>query len=575
MTISFDYGMDTAPGTALNQVTSAHPNPMFDYLTGFVPRKLKDLFRWAEYLSVQSAHIFATVRKFAEYPITELKYENASDGEKALRKDLYGKYLKLLGFLSEVTFNKYVYGNVFISIYEPFKRFLPCKHCSERYDIQFVTYTFNLKNLKFTFECPSCHSQTTTDPEDEKIEDIKRLRLVIWDPKLIDIEHNRVTKESVYYYTIPRSDIAKVEQGSRIMIDHMPLELLTAMKQGTTFKFAPGALYHMKTAGPVGVESQWGLPPIIAAIKLFLFTSVLRRANEAIAMDHITPFRVMFPQGASGQGDPISTINLATWRSQLQENYRRFRRDPLHIMIAPIPLGYQSIGGEGRTLLTIAEIQEAEKNIILSMGVPIEFVTGGLGQNNGEATLRQIQNQLQNHIDDLNGLCQWIEDETSRFFNRRPVVVKLAPFKLLDDTLKQQALLQLWMSKKVSDTTMSQSFGIDSSVERKQMREDAIADMRMQMETEAEIQKLQSSLAANAAASAQASGKVDYNNQQAALASADQVVEQMLSLDPGSRRSQMDALATEDQVMYALVKLRIEQVQQNQTQQMKAQARSQ
>lgn len=33
------------PLELLNRANS-HPNPMFDFLSGFVPRKLKDLFRW-------------------------------------------------------------------------------------------------------------------------------------------------------------------------------------------------------------------------------------------------------------------------------------------------------------------------------------------------------------------------------------------------------------------------------------------------------------------------------------------------------------------------------------------------
>lgn len=573
MTVGFDLGIDIGMGTQLDQRNAAHPNPMFDYLTGFIPRKLKDLFKWAEYLSVNSAHLYAIIKKFGEYPITEIQYETQSEQLRKDRKDLYETHLRLRGLATEVSFDKFVYGNSLISMYKPFSRFLTCTHCKDAFNIKHVDYRFSLEKLTFSFECPKCKAQSISEAKDRKIQDPKLLRIRRWDPKMIDIDYNPISGECVYYYTIPRHIVSQVRDGSRVMIDDMPMEFLEAMQQNRAFRFAPGAIYHLRVPGAAGTDTQWGLPPILAAMKLFLFAAILRKANEAIALDHVNPFRVLFPQAASGNGDPVSTLNLAKWKEQVQENFRRFRRDPLHIFVAPVPLGYQSIGGEGRTLLTISEIQEAEKNIALSMGVPMEFLAGGLGQIRGEVTLRMLENQLQTHIEDLNGLLQWVEDETARFTQQTPIKVKFADFKMLDDDMRQQFILQLWQQQKVSDTTVNKLFGVDSDFERKQRREDALADMRGQMETDREVQKLQTSLSQQAqqqAASAQMGG-LGYD-QQAVIAQADQTVQQLAGLDEGSRRSQLDALQGEDLVMYAVVKERLQQLQQNQTQAMKAQA---
>jgi hypothetical protein len=86
-----------AEPTALN---GANPlNPAFDFLTGFVPRKLKDLFKWAEYLAFNSAHIYGVVRKFREYPITSFIYDTTSPDEKQRHQDLFEKKTRLKGFL--------------------------------------------------------------------------------------------------------------------------------------------------------------------------------------------------------------------------------------------------------------------------------------------------------------------------------------------------------------------------------------------------------------------------------------------------------------------------------------------
>lgn len=574
MTINFDIGMDM--GTAnVDQRDAAHPNPMFDYLTGFIPRKLKDLFKWSEFLSIQSAHIYATVKKFGEYPITTLEYETTSEKEREQRKDLYDKHLRLRAFAGECSFDKFVYGNVFASLYKPFRRLLPCGNCKSRTNIKFVDYRFNLDKLLFTFKCPECKAESTTKAIDVKLTNPNQMKLRRWAPKDIDIDYNPVSGANVYYYSIPRDLVSDVRNGSRVLIDTMPIEFLEAMQQRRVFQFAPDAIFHMKMPGPSGLDGAWGIPPVTAAIRLFLFTAILRRANEAIALDHVAPFRVLFPQGGNGAGDPIGNTDLAKWKEQVTANWQRFRRDPLQIMTSPTPLGYQAVGGEGRALLTISEIQEADKATVLCFGVPIEFVVGGMGQLRGEQDLRQLENQLQSHVDDMNGLAQWVENDSAKFFNRKSIPIKFTPFKMLDDESRKGFVLQSWQMGKTSDTTAMKTFGMDPNQERRQRKEDQIADTRTQMETDREINKLQDSLTNKAqqqAAASQQTGKL-YDIA-AVIAQADQKVQELMGLDAGSRRSQLDALRSEDPVLAAVVSDRLEQQTQNETQAAKAEARS-
>lgn len=551
---------------------ASHPNPMFDYLTGFVPRKLKDLFKWAEYLAFNSAHIYGVVRKFGEYPITTFVYDTTSPNEKDRHQDLFEKKLGLKGFLTKVSFDKWIYGNAFVSVFEPIKRWLKCAKCGNKEDVRVADYKYVESQTAFRLKCRNCKSEGNAEVEDEKLIDPGRINLIRWDPKLIDIDHNPVTGQSVYYYTIPRSIVQQVKEGNKHLIGTMPMEMLKAMKAKKTFKFAEGQLFHLKVPGPAGVESQWGFPPITSAIKLFLFAAILRRANEAIALEHITPFRVMHPQMASANGDPVLQMNLDEWRRELERNYKMFRRDPLRIQFAPVPVGVQNIGGDGRAMLTLGELQEAEKNIVISMGVPLEFLTGGLGQTRGDVTLRMIENQLQTHIEDLNGLIQWIEQKCARFLGWASIPTRLAEFKMVDDVENKQIYMQLWQSGKISDTKIGEILGINWEHERKQKLEDSLAEMKSQMQLEAAQKKLQNSLSQQAANKAMmAQGGVQYD-QQAIIAQADQMAQEMAQMDPGSRRSRMDSLKNEDLVMASVVRERLEQMQQDQNQAARAQA---
>jgi hypothetical protein len=551
---------------------ASHPNPMYDYLTGFVPRKLKDLFKWAEYLGFHSAHVYGVVRKFGEYPITRFIYESNSEEEKTRHKKLFEEDLRLKGFLTLVSYDVWLYGNSFVSVYEPIKRELVCPHCGTKEDIAAATYKFNLSKLQFTHDCKQCRRKAVLSKvEDHKLRDPTKIALIRWDPKLIDIEHNRVTGESVYYYQIPRDDVSKVRGGNKTHINHMPLEILRAMQERKTFEFAPGALYHLKMPGPAGVQAQWGFPPITSAIKNFLFTAVLRRANEAIALEHITPFRIIHPLAASGAGDPLTTIPLDRWKSEMERNMRLFRRDPLRIQFSPVPVGVQNIGGEGRALLTLGELQEAEKSIVLSLGVPMEFLSGGLGQTRGEITLRMIENQLQTHIENLNALVQWVERKVASFMSWASIRMRLADFKMIDDVENKQLKIQLWQSQLLSNTTMAEMLDVDLDHERKQRREDALADARSEQETSVALQKLQQSISTQAQQQAlQNQGGLAYDQQQI-LAKAQPIAEEMAGYDAGTRRSRLDSLKGEDFVMYCMTKELLEQMQQDQTAAMKAQ----
>ena len=447
-----------------------------------------------------------------------------------------------------------------------------CPHCGTKEDIAAATYKFNLSKLQFTHDCKQCRRKAVLSKvEDHKLRDPTKIALIRWDPKLIDIEHNRVTGESVYYYQIPRDDVSKVRGGNKTHINHMPLEILRAMQERKTFEFAPGALYHLKMPGPAGVQAQWGFPPITSAIKNFLFTAVLRRANEAIALEHITPFRIIHPLAASGAGDPLTTIPLDRWKSEMERNMRLFRRDPLRIQFSPVPVGVQNIGGEGRALLTLGELQEAEKSIVLSLGVPMEFLSGGLGQTRGEITLRMIENQLQTHIENLNALVQWVERKVASFMSWASIRMRLADFKMIDDVENKQLKIQLWQSQLLSNTTMAEMLDVDLDHERKQRREDALADARSEQETSVALQKLQQSISTQAQQQAlQNQGGLAYDQQQI-LAKAQPIAEEMAGYDAGTRRSRLDSLKGEDFVMYCMTKELLEQMQQDQTAAMKAQ----
>lgn len=562
-----DY--DPSIADLANHNVSSHGSPLFDFLTAFAPRKLKDLFRLCEYLYFNSSQIYAALQKFCTYPITDIVYETQNESLKSYYEDLHDKVLKTKRILIRAAVDKFVYGNAFFSMYTPFVRYLKCPKCNVLTNIAQVTYRFKLKKLSFDYTCAACGQAVTADDTrvvDRKVTRKDKLSVIRWDPKLMDIDYNPMTGHSEYFYTIPKEIKERCAKGSKHLIDTMPMEFLRAIRSDKIFKFAEGQIFHMRMDAPAGIEAQWGFPPLASTIKLFFYAAVLRKANEAIALDYVVPLRIVSPKQASGNADPLLTIALSKWSQEMKTSVKKWRRDPLHIMWSPIPAEVTHLGGQARALMTLGEVQAAEDNIIAAMGLPKEFIYGGFSAMGSGIQLRVLENQLIHQTGDLNDLLQWVTDNAAKKLGRSTVEVSLAPFRFIDDVQQKALLLQLNMADPqggpwISKRTMGEAFDVDPADERKWRKQEAIDDARAAMELQNELQKQQSTLASQARSQAQLGQQPLAYDQQAVIAQADQIVQQLMSLDEGTRRSQMHALQTEDLVMYAVVKERLEQEQ--------------
>jgi len=555
----------------INYKAAMHTSPWYTQSQTFSPRRLKDLFRWCEFLYYNSTHIYAALRKFGEYPITEFTYETENNALRDKHQYLLEKSVRAREILTLVTLDKYVYGNAFISMYQPFIRYLKCPHCNTLTNIQNIDYKFNYRKLSFGYGCANCSTYvvaTEENIEDRKVTLGKKINFIRWDPKLMDIDFNEINEYSVYYYSIPKSMVLRVQNGHKTLIDSLPLGFLKAIQNNRQFRFNDGAIFHMKMGGPAGVGKQWGLPPLLSTLPMFYYTQVLRKANEAIALDHTVPFRVLHPAQASNVADPVSTISLQEWKDRMKDELRQWRRDPLHMMFAPIPVGVTQIGGQGRALLTLGEVQEAEKGIVAALGIPMEFLYGGLTRGGMEATLRLIENQLATHIADMKDLLQWIDDSCAKFLGWQKIKVDMVPFKLVDDITTKSMIFQLYSmglqsgTKIISDTTIAELHGLDLKKEEDRIRQETLNAVRSQQEMQIEIQKLQNNSKVQSQQQA-VQGGTPYNQQQV-ISQADDLVQQLMQMDYGTKKSQLHALQVEDFVLYSVVIQRLEEATKSQ-----------
>jgi hypothetical protein len=546
-----------------------HPNPLFDFLTTFVPRKLKSLFQYCEYLYYNSPQIFAALNKFAIYPVTELTYDTENGSLKKKYKNLLERTIKLRNTMIRTGIDRHVYGNSFVSIYFPFKRFLKCAKCGHTKNIRFMSYRFKMRKnaISWSFKCDKCGHSGPGEVVDKRLRMAKGINIIRWDPKSIEIDYNEITGESVYYYQIPSTIREQIRRGNHHILNTMPLAFIETVARDDLFKFAPGKIYHMKADAPSGIDNRWGFPGLVSTLKQFFHVAVLKKANEAIALEHIVPFRVLHPAQLTANSDPTVTISLSNWVNETKLNLKAWRRDPLHLMFSPVPLSTTQLGGQGRALMVTGEITEAENNIIASMGIPREFIYGGLSAAGGGVTLRMLENQLLNYTTDLIDQAQWISDQCATYMGWQKITLGLEPFKLIDDVQQKMMLLnanQATGGVLFSNTALASIMGYDLEEQRDLRLQETLDEQRFQMDLDQKVQAMRSNLAEQARAQAQYQGPQPYN-QQEVLAQAQQLASQLAGMDETTKRSQLRALQNEDAVMYAVVTMVLDQMRQQET----------
>ena len=187
--------------------------------------------------------------------------------------------------------------------------------------------------------------------------------------------------------------------------------------------------------------------------------------KNSIALEHIVPLRVLFPQAGSSSSDPYSSVNLADWRDQVASEIRQWRSDNAYIPIMSLPIGQQTIGGDGRALLLSQEIRVWSEHIIAGMGVPVELIFGGLSYSGSNVSMRMLENMHLGYLTDHRSLLKWVIEHISSYLGWAPVKARFKPFKMADDLQRKAYNFQLNQAGKVSDETLLADSDLDAAKE--------------------------------------------------------------------------------------------------------------
>jgi len=484
-----NYGLPVGEGGSSTYTGSEKfPNPFYDIASDYTPRNIYDTFRWAEYLYVTMGTYKSAARKVVRYFLTEIDLEGGDEAQRQKYKDFLYNNLHIMSQLAEIGDEFSVYGNVFVSLIFPFDRMLTCPHCNTSYHCSTIDYKFDLANLAFSGKCLKCRRNVTFTRQDIPSLEPRRVRLKRWNVKDMRLRVHDISGHIEYFIQLPGKFVDRVKSGNPFFINETPWTMLQAIsrsKEGAVYyKFDDDSIYHLKEVTLSGFDIQgWGVPPVISNFKLAYYIQLMRKYDEAISIDFITPFRVIYPTATSGPtSDPLQSMSMGEFVARMQEMIARKRRDSTDVQIAPFPIGYQMLGGEGRQLSPKDSVQLATDELLNAVGFPAELYKGTLSVQAAPLALRLFERTWGSLVDGYNDLIEWMISRVSSYFMWDRVHGKLRSVTLADDLERKGIMLQAAAGQDISKQTTYRAMGIDYLDEQKKVLEEQTKIQEMQQE---------------------------------------------------------------------------------------------
>jgi len=413
-----------------------------------MPPTVKETFRWCSYFGSANPYIAPAIHKIAVFPITDLIYEDDDEPEVRALKEIFDDQIDIKGVIYNTRLDLCCFGNSFSSIRFPKMKWLSCPYCSKESPIEAVE-DWKYKNFTFVGTCPLCKTVTEFTCKERAVRDTKDINIVRWAPSNIDIVHNPITGSCRFYYTIPAKMKRAVGAGDRDIIKETPLEYLRAIKEDKAIELDRDNIWHMKRATFAEQDQGWGASPILPAMKTAFQTQILRKANEAIAIQYIKPWTILFPQPTKDIN--IQTdVDLASWQTWLGQEILRHRDDENRVSSAAFPVGQVQVYGNAKALMVTAELKASAEEIIIAMGYPPEFIWGGMQYSGSNISLRMIETQFIRDREQHRRQVNFYASRIQRFLGRKVISLRFSDLKMADDVQTKELMARMVMGQQLA-----------------------------------------------------------------------------------------------------------------------------
>lgn len=550
----------------------SYPSPFFDVSSKYIPRSVKEVFRWTKYHYVSSSIIHPIVNKMCEYPLTGLTYSVESESWKNVLENV----INIRSFLVSVHQSVFVYGNAFALLNYPFVRYL-ISPSGKRYKAKDIDYKIKFEDKKWFFygKDPDTKLEVKFEVKDIFVANKTMVKLILIDPINIDIDYSQFTGDAYYKYSIPADEKRKINASVKVYLDTTPQIIFDAMAQNKTILMDDNHFFHFKRPSISGLWPGWGTPALLPVMKDIYYYSVLRKANEAIALQRIVPLMILFPN-ANADVTPFKSLNLSDWKRKVEDELMKWRRDPNYIPILPVPIGQELLGGDAKGLMVTQEMEFIARGISAGIGCPIEFIQGGLSWSGSSISLRILENTfIKQREEDISFINNFLIPRLSKYFKLSKIHVNLKTFKMADDIQFQQLMFGAMQGGFISRKRFLDQFDVPHSEEFNQMKQEHAELASIQRDDliqQTEVQALANTINARAQALAQIEvAKINSEGQGSSNSAIDTQVSsqdlahkyaaQILTMPPEAAQNILGQMQQEMPTMFELVQQAIQEMQ--------------
>lgn len=481
--------------------SEAFPNPFLDVASTAVPHSMRNALYWCEYIFSMMGTYRMAMERVISYFQTEVEFSGQPDETQERYGELFDQTLDFFTVEQNLLRDRACYGNGFASFVVPFQRFLTCPRCGSSFTLETVYndrthFAFEwASGLEFVARCPKgeCGFRGPWRVDDRVSDDERKLKLRTWSPHEIELLHDPFSHDVAHLWRIPEDYKTLVRQGHLFHLERVPMPVLRAIRTNSAFRFAPDAVFHMKEPTLSGIRNRgWGLPRILTNFRQLWYVQVLRRMNEAIALDYVIPLRIITPEvraGAAGGtgGDPLAMFHGGDARSQITGMLRRRRRNPAAWQVLPFPVKYNMMGGDANMLAPRDLLDQGYEMLLNDAGTPVELYKGSLSVQAAPPALRLFEATWHHMVHDANAFLRWAVRQSSQILGWEPVEAKHKKVTVADDIQRSMAVLQLMASQMVSGTTGLKTLGLDKKQEDKLIAEEAMEQAELQARTQEEM----------------------------------------------------------------------------------------
>ena len=523
----------------------------------------------------------------------------------------------IMGELATIGDDFIAFGNSFTSLYIPFERLLFCPMCGFSAPImRFITDSdLKWQGGEFVGTCPieSCRSRVKYTVKDvPKAEEQVKPRIVRWPPQLMQIKENPISGTKKYLLDVPRYQqlVEGVRIGDPLYLTETPWEFIVAVHKNEPLEFNEDQIYHMVQSQSAVTQPAlrgWGLPLFMNEFETAVLVNLLDKYTEVIAVDYLIPFRCLSPPARKGTAeDPLLTIDMGGFMSHVRRMIDEHRTNPASWHTLPFPLQYQMLGGEANQLIPVEILEFFEHRLLSSMGIPAELQSGSGGQGKANAlpliNFKLFEREWQFFANQLNKWLTWLTARQGKLLSWESVKARVIPVTIYEDPEVRAIKLQLAGAKIISNTTALRAYSMDYDYERRRRIEEESEDAKLMEEQQKEMEEkgINQQAIQQPPAGAQMLAEEEAAAQQAAggmpgapgggmpmpggpvapaapmsmgatlddlMVQADQVAQQLLTADELTRRRTLGELKSSNEALYAQVKSRLAQMEQDAKQQ--------